>query len=232
MTRLYAHRGSHRDLPENGLAAFARAIEEGAGGVELDVRTTRDDVVVVCHDPHLGRLRGRAAQVARLPYAYLRSQFDLPTLDEAIDLVTGAGLRLNIEVKGDVPDRKHSAACVSRALSRRSAKERGAIVLSSFDPVVLRALGATTDVPIGFLFDEANTGARRAALALALLRPDGVHPHHALCTPARVARWKRRGLFVNVWTVNDEARARELASLGADGLITDDVPRLRAALGA
>jgi glycerophosphoryl diester phosphodiesterase len=233
---LYAHRGANRRAPENTLTAFRLAIEEGADGVELDVRMAASGEVVVAHDPHLERVSGQRAWVAELPYARLREvrigeDERVPLLDEAIDLVVGAGLRLNVEVKGDVPDRLSLARAVGECLARRSASERAHMVLSTFDPVVLLALRwHVRGVPIAFLFDGEHTGPWRGALLRRVLCPDGLHPHHALCTPATMRRWKARGLFVSPWTVNDPQRARWLASLGVSALITDDVPGIRDAL--
>ncbi|HEY8428389.1 MAG TPA: glycerophosphodiester phosphodiesterase [Sandaracinaceae bacterium] len=236
-TFVYAHRGANRRAPENTLRAFALAIEEGADGVELDVRTCADGTVVVAHDPHLGRVGERAAWIAMLPWERVRAVRlgdgeRVPLLDEAIDLVVGAGLRLNVEVKSDVPDRGATVRAVAAALSRRSAAEREAIVLSSFDPRILRALrAALRGVPIGYLFDLEHPGPLRAAMLERALRPDGLHPHFSLCSPRAIRRWRARGLFVNAWTVNDPGRALELAGAGIDAIITDDVPRVRAALG-
>lgn len=233
---LYAHRGANRRAPENTLSAFRVAAEEGADGVELDVRMCASGEVVVAHDPHLGRVGERAAWVAMLPWERLRAvrvgeRERVPLLDEAIDLVTGAGLRLNVEVKGDVPDRCALARAVAATLARRSAAAREGMVLSTFDAVVLGALRRhAPGVPVAFLFDRDHTGPIRGTIARRLLRADGLHPHEQLCTAARVRRWKRRGLFVSAWTVNDPQRARWLAGIGLDALITDDVPAVAAAL--
>lgn len=233
---IYAHRGANRRAPENTLTAFGLAIEEGADGVELDVRTCGSGEVVVAHDVHLGRVAGQAAWIAMLPWERVRAvrigeRERVPLLDEAIDLVVGAGLRLNVEVKSDVPDRPETARAVARTLARRSASEREAILLSSFDPVVLLSLRRSIrGVPLAFLFDHEHTGRLRSFVLARALRPDGLHPYEALCTPGRVRRWQRRGHFVSAWTVNDPQRARWLASLGVTALISDDVPAIRAAL--
>ena len=116
-----------------------------------------------------------------------------PLLDDAINLVVGAGLALNVEVKGDVPSRRSTARAVTQLLGRRSERERDAILLSSFDPIVLGSLGGV-GVRRAFLFDRENTGLLRAALFHAAVRPEGLHPHHALCNPRRMRRWKRAGL--------------------------------------
>lgn len=84
MTRLIAHRGASWELPENTLAAFARAIELGADWVELDVHAAPDGTLVVCHDQPVGGelrleeavelMRGRVGIMCELksPWRYRR----------------------------------------------------------------------------------------------------------------------------------------------------------------
>src|ERR1044071_4382596 len=61
-----AHRGASAHAPENTLAAFRRALEVGADGVEFDVRLSRDGVPAVIHDSTLERTGGRADKVSKL----------------------------------------------------------------------------------------------------------------------------------------------------------------------
>lgn len=236
MTALYAHRGARRSAPENTLRALRLAMEQGADGVELDVRTCRSGQVVVVHDPDLWRVAGDVREIAGLSFAAIR-RVDLgaaervPLLDEALDLVLGLGGVVNVEVKGDAPDRPGNARAVARVLRKRSRADGAALVLSTFDPLTLLVLREELPaIPLAFLFDRLHTGPVRAALLRRWLRPDGIHPEAALATPAALRRWKSRGLFVNVWTVDDPARIRALAAVGVDGIITDDVPTARAAL--
>ncbi len=56
-----AHRGASALAPENTLAAFRRAVDDGADGIEFDVRLARDGVAVVFHDPTLNRTALRDA---------------------------------------------------------------------------------------------------------------------------------------------------------------------------
>lgn len=234
--RIWAHRGASAHEPENTHAAFARAIADGADGVELDVRDAACGTVVVAHDPTLERVAGRAGEVARMTARELAEiplgpARGMPTLDAAIDQVLGAGLRLNVELKGDVPDRLRLARLVATLLARRSAAERERVLLSSFRPELLlaaRARGAR--VPVAFLFDAENTGRARAAALIRAIRPDGVHPQHRLATRAAIQGWHDAGYFVNVWTVDDENRLRILAADGVDGVITNDPARARRAL--
>jgi glycerophosphoryl diester phosphodiesterase len=239
-TLIWAHRGASTHAPENTLAAFERAIQDGADGIELDVRDAACDTIVVAHDPTIDRLAGRpgvvasmrAEELAQLEVATLAGRTrGMPKLDDAIDLTLGANLQLNIELKGDVPHRVRTARLLSTLLKRRSLREREALMVSSFRPEMLAVLRALqTRVRVAFLFDAKNTGSVRAEALRMALQPDGVHPIHTLATRESIARWKRQGHFVNVWTVDDEARLQGLARDGVDGVIVNDPARARTAL--
>jgi glycerophosphoryl diester phosphodiesterase len=63
---IIAHRGASSSAPENTLAAFGRAFEDGADGIELDVWLARDGVPVVIHDPTLRRTGRREGHVSQM----------------------------------------------------------------------------------------------------------------------------------------------------------------------
>lgn len=224
---LWAHRGASAHALENSLAAFALAAEHGADGVELDVRLCRTGEVVVFHDRTLERLVGRNDVVASLALAELR-RIDvrgspIPTLDDALDVALGAGLAVNVELKGDVPSRKELVRAVATLLGRRSPGALERILVSSFRPEMLLWLRATfVRVPGAFLFDPENTGVRRSAALLWALRPEGAHPQRSMVDGAHVATWHRRGMFVSTWTADDSVELRRLDHAGVDGIITND----------
>src|SRR5437762_8561762 len=68
---IIGHRGAAAVAPENTLASFARAYQDGAQGIEFDVRLARDRVPVIIHDATLRRTAGRAGFVAALNAAEL-----------------------------------------------------------------------------------------------------------------------------------------------------------------
>ncbi len=237
---VWAHRGASAHAPENTALAFELAALAGADGVELDVRLAACGTVVVAHDPTLERVARRPSAIAALDARALRdvellgasgSTRGVPTLDDTIDQLAPRGLRVNVELKGDVPDRLALCRRVGALLARRRASERAGLLLSSFRPemlLVMRALAR--DVPTAFLFDEENTGLVRAAVLLWALRPDGAHPSHRLASRASIAAWHRQGYFVSAWTVDDETRIAALDADGVDGVISNDPARARAAL--
>ena len=224
---IYGHRGASARAPENTQRAFALAFDEGADGIELDVRLSRDGAVVVCHDPTLERLAKRPGVVAQLDAREL-THIDvggdtIPLLDDVLDAATARGGRVNVEVKGDVPDRLATSRAVARLLRARSARDRATIFASSFRPEMLAAMRvAGAGVPMAFLFDLENTGPARAAILRRVFLPDGLHPQDRACTAQAIARWRARGLFVNAWTIDDPDRIRSLSAAGVDGIITND----------
>ena len=93
-----AHRGANRLEPENTLAAFRRALELGADGVELDVHRTADGGLVVHHDavaPGVGLLAELTADAVRAAAP------QIPTLAEALDVCAGR----TVERGGEEPSR-------------------------------------------------------------------------------------------------------------------------------
>lgn len=229
---VYGHRGAPRLKPENTLGGFSLALDQGAEGVELDVRLCASGEVVVIHDRDLQRVATDDGVVAALSFAELRAR-DLgqaervPSLNEVIDLVRGRDRAINIEVKSDVPDQHALCVALADCLAGRSERDRERLFLSSFHPAIVRGLHEqNVPLPIGFLFEQRAVG----DAGLSALSPQGVHPDRRLTRPEDVSAWKHAGLFVNVWTVNDPVQAAELAGWGVDAIITDDVPTILAAL--
>ena len=227
------HRGGRGEgwPAENSLAAFARAIAEGADGVELDVRLTADRVPVVFHDPWLARGSAGAAApcVSRVTAEELPRLADgerIPRLVEALDALRGHVV--NVEIKtdvaalsllGNVPDRLRIVQATVAAVNRAPGAE---VLFSSFDPLVVMALAAMAPrVPRAILVDVSV--ARAATAVVLAMKPVVVaaHVHDQLLTPARAERLTRAGLRLATWGVHDPVRASELVALGVRWLITD-----------
>jgi glycerophosphoryl diester phosphodiesterase len=227
------HRGGRGEgwPAENSLEAFARAFEEGAAGIELDVRLCASGEVLVLHDASLSRVT--AGKDARSVHAVARR--DLPTLEGGLAIADlesvlelCRGRIVNVEVKADVPSRLTLVRAVARSLARVSGVE---VVLSSFDPTVVLALAAVAPrIPRGMLIG-ARTPSLSTALPLTLRRAIvAAHLDDATITAPRVARLRRSGLRVVAWTVNDPARATALRTMGVDWVISDQPGRLVSAL--
>ena len=221
------HRGASADAPENTLAAFDLAREQGADGVELDVRRCADGDLVLHHDAALpdGRVVARTARID-LPSS-------VPTLAEALD--TCAGLLVNVEIKNSPFDPDHDPARtladdVVALLRARGGQDR--VIVSSFDlATVDRVKELDGTVATGFLTFIDPLGPESVQLAVDRGH-DAVHPHEGTVDAALVTFAHDLGLQVNVWTVDDADRIVALAGYGVDGIVTNVPARARAALRA
>jgi glycerophosphoryl diester phosphodiesterase len=229
---LFGHRGVRTRAPENTLAAFEVAADEGADGVEIDVRPSKDGELVVMHDATLARMTGDPRLVAELTtgeLAELRVAGEvIPTLRDTLAFCGARGLALNIELKRDVPSRSQVVLRVARLLARTDVPS--AVVVSSFDPWMLAGLRALApEIPTALLLEPHHH--RRYRLGhMAQAFGMAVHPARSMVTPLWLDRWHRRGLRVMVWTVNDPEEIRRLCAMGVDGIITDDPGTARAVM--
>ncbi len=235
-----AHRGASAHAPENTLAAFERAIRDGADGVDFDVWVCGSGEVVVTHDRKLEILTGRSGDVEKTPLKRLKT-FDfgrfkgprfrgerIPTLDEVLELCGHLEL-INIEIKGLGVRSRGAELGVAEAILNFKLLRRA--VVSSFNPaILLRLQQLNPAIRLGLLFYERSPLAIRKTWAAPLLRPYAVHPRFSLLTPARVARSRSKGLRVITWTVNDSEQLEACIETGVDAIITDDPAWLRGAL--
>lgn len=237
---LFAHRGASAHETENTLAAFQRAMADGADGVELDVQLCVSGDVVVFHDDDLTRLVGRPERIDQLALPALREVRllpggEIPTLAEALEACGPAAL-VNVEIKHDglFPGGCRAlVSAVAEVVARADAGQR--VLISSFSPgAVWLWRKLRPDVACGLLFEQPRPFHRpwplRSDILLPLLRPLAVHPERTLCTRNSVARWRGQGYCVNAWTVDDPHATRALADMGVCGVITNDPASARAAL--
>lgn len=211
---MIAHRGASRAEPENTIAAFIRAVEMGAEGVELDVRRTQDDCLVVHHDAYLGNGRPiRQTPACDLPES-------VPSLRSALDACEGAFV--NIEIKNDPTEPDFDkldwvAWATSLELVRRGADSRW--LISSFRletiDVCKRLMPAVRTAWLVVESNQAIVDVTRAA------GHDALHPWVEALDESTVKAAHRHGLAVNTWTCDDVMRIRELIAWGVDGVCTN-----------
>jgi glycerophosphoryl diester phosphodiesterase len=226
VTQIWAHRGASIDCPENTLAAFERALAQGAEGVEFDVQLSADDVPVVIHDEQVSRTHAGEGWVRDLPLRALQhlacrrtgttSTTGIPTLEEVLAVLDGADLRINIELKNSEVDYPGLEQQVLTAVTRFGIADR--TVLSSFNHhsvQVLRSLGATSE--LAAILDEPGTPWLLPWPGVSAVHP----PASALDDPDYVARCRDAGLLVRPWFVNDADELRRVFASGADAVFTD-----------
>jgi len=236
--QVIAHRGGAGLRPENTLAAFLHAAQLGADVLEMDVRLTADAAIVVIHDATVDRTTDGSGAVAGLTLERLRALdagyrwsadggktfpyrgrgLRVPALEEVFERVPAA--RMVVEMKQFAPP---SAAALC-ALIRRAGMQRKVLV-ASFANDALRAFrDACPEVATSMSAFEARLFVMLrgfyAPAAVALQVPDRMR-ETVLVTPELLATARGRNLKLHAWTVNDDARLRELVRLGVDGIMTD-----------
>jgi glycerophosphoryl diester phosphodiesterase len=224
-----AHRGSSGTHPENTLAAFLAAADEGAQMCELDVQATRDGAVVVMHDEIVDRTTDGHGAVAQFTLAEIQrldagAKFDakfsgerIPTLDEVMTAVRSK-LGLNIEIKEGAVERQ-----VCELMRAHDALTTS--MVSSFEWQALEAVRAIDPAIRVALLAEKNPAALlEAAVAM---RAYAVNPRYDMVDAALCRESHARGLQVLVWTVDVPAAMRTLIDAGVDGIMTNYPARLR-----
>ncbi len=217
MTLVIAHRGASAARPQNTVDAFRLAVEMGADWIELDVRRTADDVLIICHDAHLpdGRF------LVEHPHADLPDW--VPTLAEALEACDGA--KVNIEIKNEPDDPDYDAehqisdAVVGLALAYREPHE---LLITSFNfDTVKRIQAVDPDIPVGLVTGFDVLQVRMLLEHVVDAGMQVIVPHDGTVDRRFVRLAHEAGLTVYPWTVNDPDRMRELISMEVDGLITD-----------
>ena len=151
----FAHRGLHgKDVPENTLAAFRRAVNAGFG-IELDIRLSREGELVVFHDVSLKRAAGIDKKVIELSKEELNntrifgSSYTVPAFKDVLSLV-GGKVPLLVEIKSGPGE----YGVAERFLEEISGYT-GDYIAESFNPKALRTVKRKRpDIPIGILSAE------------------------------------------------------------------------------
>lgn len=229
-----AHRGASAVEPENTLRAFARAIEMGAGMIELDLHATSDDRVVVIHDDDLScttNARGRVSMstLEEVRRADAGRGERVPTLEETLELARGR-IQLYLEIK-------NPRAAQETIRQVRDLKMQHEVMLASFDLKLMRELGRViTDIELGVILGSPSINPivrwREAFpwLALSSFNYQTLCLQVELCFPYLARRMKKLGKKLYVWTANSERSYARMIDCNVDGICTDTPDRLIAYL--
>jgi glycerophosphoryl diester phosphodiesterase len=232
------HRGASAHAPENTLASFRLALEQGADGIELDARLTRDGEVVVLHDGRVERVSNGQGPVAGLTLAEVQrldagSRFSpafagerIPALAEVFETL-GDRPVYDLEIKnfgmqGNGLERKVLALVRRYGLEKR-------VIITSFNPDSVHFFRRELpEAPAGLLLLGGAAGRLEEILFMAWTSGNLLGLSHSGLTPALIERHKSRSVFV--WGVRTSEDVRRAFELGAAGVIADDPAMVRAAL--
>jgi glycerophosphoryl diester phosphodiesterase len=242
---VFAHRGGADALPEHTLGAYLRALEEGADGLECDVRLTRDGHLVCVHDRRLNRTsNGRGpvstktlAELDALDFGSWHPAYPgetepvlsrLLTLDRLLEAVRDSGrdVRLLIETKhpsryGAEVERKLVETLRRYGLADAKPDDPVQVTVMSFAALALRRIRVQAPtLSTVYLLEILPPGVGRGKLPFgARIAGPGVGLVRA--RPALLPTIRAAGRQVYVWTVNDAADLDLVLEHQVDGVITD-----------
>lgn len=213
-TMIFGHRGIPVKFPENSLAGFEYAIDNGVEGLEFDVHLTRDLVPVVMHDERIDRTTDGQGLLFNDSYAtlsryHLSNGEQIPRLADFLSLVANKDVQLNLEFKTDLIHYPGIEKRVLRMIAATSLVHP--VIFSSFDLATLERANKIDasqnycylsdhliDQPLNFIRREHLRG-------LHLSRFDPALP-----------------IAERIWTVNDDERLKALLVDNVAGVFTDD----------
>jgi glycerophosphoryl diester phosphodiesterase len=246
---IIAHRGASALAPENTLAAFRKAIEDGADGIEFDVRIAKDGVPVVFHDSTLRRMVKKEGRTSHFTSAELQtldvgawfngrnparaegkfSGETVPTLTGLFSFLKGYRGRLYLEMKGSPAEIPALAEAVAKTIRQ-----------TDFLPqTVFKSFKLEAVEEIKRLLPESTTAALFAPKILTLLRrqsrliecarecrADELSLHYSLATEKLVRRAGSEGMRTTIWTADNPMWVRRAAEIGIHAIITNNPARL------
>lgn len=228
---ILAHRGAMTQAPENTLAAFRLAVEQGADGIELDARLTADGEVVVFHDESLERVTDGRGRVRRCTLAELQrldagARFDpafrgerIPTLREVFETL-GESSCYDIELTDYCDLFGPLAYQVIRLVREFRLEDR--VVFTSFNPVaLLKARRFYPEGIFGIIALRGSKGALQRSLLGRLVASRLIVPFYTDVEEKFIRREHKLERKVMPWTANQPEEIRKLAEWGVDGIITD-----------
>jgi glycerophosphoryl diester phosphodiesterase len=247
---VFAHRGGAGALPEHTLAAYLRALDEGADGVECDVRLTRDGHLVCVHDRRLNRTSNGSGRVsaktlaeldtldfaswhpAAADEAWLDEHARLLTLQRLLDALRARGrpVRLLIETKhpsryGAEVERRLVEMLRCYHLAEPRPDDPIQVTVMSFAALALRRIRQLAPgIPTVYLLEILPPGVSRGRLPFgARIAGPGIGLVRG--RPQLIPALRAAGHQAYVWTVNREADLDLVLSQRPDGIISDH-PRL------
>lgn len=245
--QVVAHRGSSEDVPEHTLAAYRKAIEDGADALECDVRLTADGHLVCVHDRRVNRTSNGRGAVSALELADLAAldfgswrpddaegpdddpeRRSVLTLERLLELVSDAGRPVGLAIETKHPTR-YAGQVEERLLEtlRRFGLDRPVpgepppVRVMSFSSRSLRRVRTgAPGLPTVFLMQFLSPRLRDGRLP-AGVGTAGPSIRILRTHPGYVARLHRAGRRVHVWTVDEPADIELCLRLGVDAIITN-----------
>lgn len=231
-TKVFAHRGLKKHYPENTIGAFDSALRYGADGLELDVRLTKDNELVIMHDDTVDRMSDGTGYVRELLFSDIKELIisnkgkqsvkheKVPSLREVAERYSHQDVLLNIELKLFAWDRKDFLEAIEPYISLFN---KDKLIFSSFDHVILKELlkldSELNVAPIshGALINTEDYLQKHEFKSL--------HFKYTTRTIEEINKLKVKGYLLRPYTINSPDVMNRFFTENIDGIITDNVEK-------
>lgn len=236
------HRGARGLEPENTILSFKKAIELNCEYVELDVRLSKDNELVVIHDASLRRTTNGWGKISKNNYKKIsnvrtkKKDQKIPTLQDVINETKGK-IKLNIEIKDSLAGEKVAELIVKNKISKNT------MVSSNYVKSLLIVKKNSQDIKTALIYYAYQKKWQMFFMAIYNLvfwpfvkkhilskakraKVEYINLFYKFATKDHVKTIKSSGFGVIVWTVNNNKELSKLIKNGIDGYITDYPDRL------
>jgi glycerophosphoryl diester phosphodiesterase len=209
------HRGARAYEPENTLRSFKKALEIGVNAVELDVRKTKDNHLVVIHDADVKRTTDGEGLVSELTLKEVK-EFSaekgekIPTLKEIL-----AFLDKKVKILIELKDKGVENQVLS--LVHENGQQKNVIIVSFSEEALRKVRELDKEVETGLIYVKHKNPVK-AALDL---KASYLLPLYRFTHTTNVQKAHENGLKVIVWTVNKPEEVAEYTKKGVDGIASD-----------
>ena len=227
---IYGHRGVPSYAPENTLYSFQKAFDMNVDGIELDVQITKDNILVVHHDPHLEKLTKEQKFISTLNYddllkidargsgiGYIEFQ-KIPKLDDVLEILP-KNIVINIEIKSQKLFSEGMEGLVVDAILKYELLNRA--IVSSFNPLRLRKIKKlNSKITTAQLWNEDEKFS--SLWWVYVSQPDLFHGNIDQFNKKLISRLRAMKLQIYAYTVNSSEQLAKVKHLNLDGIFTDD----------
>jgi len=209
------HRGARAYAPENTLASFRKALEIGVDAVELDVRKTKDNQIVVIHDEDVKRTTNGEGTVSELTLKEIKgldagNGEKISTLEETLDFLDKK-VKVFVELKEAGIEKQVLSIICDKGL------EKNVVMVSFLEDALKKVRELDKEIETGLIYAK-HKNPLKAALDL---KANYLLALYRFTHTANVEKAHECGLKVVVWTINNPEEAVEYAKKGVDGITSD-----------